>query len=203
MAGKLSQRQCCDRFLKEWTLLQDWGQRMFDATQDLSIRDKQWIFEAVAVSLLTAWDQFVAELFYRRVSSDSSALAKTRQVPLPKKLTVAMAEALLAGDRYFDVRDSDELISKAKKYMGLQHPFGSIAKTDRTRIDELIAIRNYIVHNSRFAKARYIEKVLKPAGIQNVLTPGRFLLTTSRYATRLDTYFVAVQNAANSVRQAI
>ena len=66
----------------------------------------------------------------------------------------------------------------------------------------MIAIRNYIVHNSRFAKAKHVEKV-EPAGIQNVLTPGRFLLTTKGYATRLDMYFVAVQNAANCVRQAI
>jgi hypothetical protein len=27
------------------------------------------------------------------------------------------------------------------------------------RIAELIAIRNYIVHNSRFAKAKHVEKV--------------------------------------------
>jgi hypothetical protein len=114
-----------------------------------------------------------------------------------------MAEAFLAGDRYFDVRDTADLMGKGKKYLGKQHPFSGITPMDRRRIDELIAIRNFIVHNSRFAEAKYVEQVLKPSGIRRLLPPGRFLLTVVGHATRLDSYFVAVRNAAITVRRAL
>lgn len=194
----------CDRFVKELTVIQDRGQRVFDAKNVLGkTSDKRWIFELLAVNLVTAWSDFVEDIFFALVNRNSSALAATLNLDLPKHLTLPTCEAVFTTNGYFDIRDFGDLLGKAKRFIGLKHPFGSVSPEDRKLIDQLTVLRNYVVHGSRVARNRYVSQVLQPAGVQSVITPGRLLLNAQKGATRLDKYLTALENAAKAIKAAL
>jgi hypothetical protein len=191
----------CDKFVKEFTVIQDRGQRVFDAKNVLGkTSDKRWIFELLAVNLVTAWSDFVEDIVYALVNRNSSVLAATLDLDLPRHLTLPTCEAVFTTNGHFDIRDFGDLVGKAKRFIGPKHPFGSVSPADRKLINELTVLRNYVVHRSRVSRNRYISQVLQVEGIQAVITPGRLLLNTQNGATRLDKYLTALERAAKAIK---
>src|SRR6266545_3378242 len=180
---KADLRKRCRSFLADLDRITDRTNRL---EKQIGRRgDRRWAYEMLAVSAVTAWSDFAEDIFYGSINRDSSALAKTVGLALPKHLALPLCEALFTTRGYLDLGDVGNLKGTAKKYVGAAHPFKGIQSATSQAIDRLIAVRNFIVHGSRVARATYLNKVLKPKSIRNLVAPGRFLMAKESGRTRL------------------
>ena len=165
--------------------------------------DRRWCYEMLAVSPVTAWSDFTEDIFYMSLNRDSSAFSKRLGLTLPKNLTLPMCEALFTTRGFLDFRSVGDLRGTARKFLGDSNPFATISSPTGQAIDRLAAVRNYIVHGSRVARAAY-RMVLEQAGLKNLVAPGRFLAAKeSGHKTRLAAYIDALHSGAGAVYNSI
>ncbi len=165
--------------------------------------DRRWCYEMLAVSAVTAWSDFAEDIFYMSINRDSSALSARLGLALPKNLTLPMCEALFTTQGFLDFRSVGDLRGRAKHFLGNGHPFAGIPSATGQAIDRLMAVRNFVVHGSRVARAAYRIKVLNPSGLRNLVAPGRFLTARESGHTRLRAYLDALRTAAGAMYNAL
>lgn len=191
----------CYRFTAEVDRITDRAGRV--GTQMRRRSDRQWAHEMLAVSAVTAWGDFAEDVFYGSLNRDSSALSKRLGLELPKHLTLPLCEALFTTHGFLDFRSVGDLKGTAKKFLADLRPFTAIPSATGQSIDRLMAVRNFIVHRSRVARAAYRLKVLRPEGIHNLVAPGRFLIAKKSGRTRLTAYLDALRTAGLAVHGAL
>ncbi len=182
--------------------LLDCDQSIFDTEQ------KSELVEALAIRLCTTWSFSVEDLMVDCLNRDSTRFAQTVHAKrLPKNLPRNQCELLLTGTGYFDIKNVDDLGSKAKRYLVDAHnPFKSIPKVDAIKINELITIRNFVTHYSTKSRFALHEQVYKTAHQRKKFNhPGPFLIAKDRKTgrPRMHVYFDAVQSAAKSMAGAL
>jgi len=153
----------------------------------------------LAVSAVTAWTDFIEDVFYGGINRDSAALSKTLGLDLPQHLTLPLCEALFTTNGFLDFRDGGDLRGKARKFLGGDHPLATLPNASTHAIDRLRAARNFIVHRSRVAKARYRTQVLRPLGVQKLVAPGRLLMARKSGRPRLIAYLEVMRSAVGAI----
>jgi hypothetical protein len=191
----------CKRFITSLDRITDRADRIDKRMRRKS--DRRWGYEMLAVSAVTAWSDFVEDIFYMSVNRDSKALSKSLGLELPRNLTLPTCEALFTTNGFLDFRSVGELRGKARKFLGSSHPFADIPSATGQAIDRLTAARNFIVHGSRGARAAYRTKVLHASDLTNLVAPGRFLTASESGRTRLAAYLDALRSGAKAVYNAL
>jgi len=163
------------------------------------VPDKRWAYEALAVNAVTVWSTFAEEIFYASINRDSSVLAERLELTLPKHLSLPLCEALFTTRGYLDFRGFGDLKDHARQNLGQHHLSTAILPATANGIEELMKVRNYIVHPGRVSRARYKTKVLEPHGVRRIIYPGAFLLARTAGKTRLERYLDAVEAAGKAI----
>jgi hypothetical protein len=197
---KANLQRRCGHFLARVDRITDRARR-FDQLRRLT--DRRWAYEMLALNAVTAWDDFTEEIFYGALNRDSSALAKTLGLTLPKHLTLPLCEALFTSRGFLAFPNVDELKKAGKKFLGPRHPFAGIPGTTGQTIDRLVATRNLIAHGSRVARSRYHTKVLRAEGVRYFVEPGRFLMAKPSARTRLAIYLDALRAGGTAIYNAL
>lgn len=173
----------------------------------LDLEQKSELVEALAIRLCTTWSFSVEDLMVDCLNRDSTKFAQTVHAKhRPKNLPRNICELLLTGPGYFDIKDVDDLNTKAKRYLvDAYNPFKSISKIDAIKINELITIRNFVTHYSTKSRHALHERVYKTVHQRKKFNhPGPFLIAKDRKTgrSRMHDYFDAVQSAAKSMASA-
>jgi hypothetical protein len=177
--------------------LLDW-ERSVDAMSGAgNPRRKGWarqrLCEAILVLAYSHWERFVERLFCAHLSQEISQLGRHFGLSIEGRVTGPMAEALIAGERYFDFKSYGDLKDRAKKLL-VRHRFAKAKDADRKAIDEMIALRNQILHRSRHSLRQ-----LK-AHVERRIDPGTHLAAKKGGITRLRIYLLAFKSISKAIR---
>ncbi len=148
--------------------------------------------ELIAINAFSCWEHFSHDVVTLALAQDTTALARTTGLSIPRKVTSDVAEALLTSRGYLEFKDTGKLIGDSKKWLA-KNPFLTFAKADRDSIDDLKAIRNYIAHRSRHSRDAY-HSLLKRGQVVGRPTPGDYLNTGG--PTRMSGHFAHLKNVA-------
>jgi len=156
---------------------------------NLSIEQRDFIFEWAFVKVHAAWETFLENCFltYMLGGHTASGFAPVRYV-FPNNEQHAL-DIILAGRDYF--RWTDPSIVKKQSNLCFQNgePFGEGLDLAMEDLQEMNTVRNAVVHRSRAALERFKSLVrgkLLTAPLD--ITPGKFLITTKPGTVRR-TYF--------------
>lgn len=177
----------------------DWHKQLESKFSREKDPEKTWLYQMLAVSLTAVWDYYTENLFYAYVNKNSKVFSDAIGQPRPVRLSLSLCEALFTTpDRYLNFRNVGEFIGFGTRYcFGKkdQNPFAEIKDSDKKRIDQLLLIRNYIVHASRKAETSYRQIMMQDLGYNRVPGPGKFL------KSKFLGYAKAMGNAVDSIEQ--
>lgn len=184
--------------------------------------------ELLMLATVVYWEGFVHDMFVAYVNRDCTTLTKTTAERISKKvsegfgsvaanatttrfhqhLSKAEVEGLLdKRGRNLAFDSADDMVKKCTKILppDAAHRVGKLTTSDRAIIDVCIAIRNYLAHRSREAKARMDEALasahlpvqLRRSG-RRVHALGTFLAArvTAKGRTRAEIIFSSLQHIA-------
>ena len=164
--------------------------------------EKTEILEAFVLRLVTSWEVLVEELFVACLSRDSSMYAEFRDLTLRKHLSYDEAYAVLTGLGYLDFRGVGDVKGHARQLL-VVNPFDAIPQGAADRIDEFLAMRNYLTHYSRPSRLRLLALYKRNHGMQRFREPGDFLWANVRPngPIRFSLYLRALRNASAAIRK--
>lgn len=103
---------------------------------------------AVILRLHIALEKMILRCLTAAINQDTSVLARSLGIPLPKHLTDEVCEYLLAGPSGFNFRDGGDLFGKAKDVIGKSHWLTLTIKSHQKPVTLLVALRNHAAHES-------------------------------------------------------
>lgn len=109
---------------------------------------KRRLAESVLVLAVSHLERFIEAIFVCHLAPDVAKAGRAWGLDLSGSVSAPVATALIAGDRYFDFKSFGELRSRARKLL-IAHPFDRVGRADVKRFDEILAMRNHILHRSR------------------------------------------------------
>ena len=162
--------------------------------------EKVELLEAFVLRLVTSWDVFVRDLFVDCLNKDAAKYADYMGLRLKKHLSIDECQAMLTGLGYFEFRGVTEARNAAGHVL-VVNPFPAIPNPSIKKIDELVAIRNYLAHYSGRAQ-RALQRVY--TGRYRMSTfrrPGEFLYADTKPGQiRFVTYVKALADASVAMR---
>jgi len=152
----------------------------------------EWMATMLAVSAYSEWERFTEYLIYAHLCHDTSQLAATLGLNLPRQMSRDICEAMLTSRGYLEFRSTSDLIGYCRRWL-VSSPFDLLTAAQRQSIDQLRLLRNHIVHKSRHSEAS-LRNVL---GNTNVAT---HLLQRRLGQTELRHYFLTLRDASSAMR---
>ena len=111
-----------------------------------------WMATMLAVSAYSEWERFTENLIYAHLCHDTSQLAATLGLNLPRQMSRDICEAMLTSRGYLEFRNTSDLIGYCRRWL-VSSPFDLLTAAQRQSIDRLRLLRNHIVHKSRHSEA--------------------------------------------------
>jgi hypothetical protein len=146
----------------------------------------------IGVRAYTEWESFAQRVLILSLAKDTSRLAGTTEFTLARSVTADTADALLTSRGYLEFRDVERLRSEARKWL-VASPFERLTSADRGAIDDLRAIRNFVIHRSRQSDQAYRRRFSK-TGTAHPPMPGEMLVSGT--PSRLSTYLATLTDAS-------
>jgi len=112
----------------------------------------EWMGTMLAVSAYSEWERFTENLIYAHLCQDTSQLAATLGLNLPRQMSRDICEAMLTSRGYLEFRNTGDLIGYCRRWL-VSSPFELLTADQRQSIDRLRLLRNHIVHKSRHSQA--------------------------------------------------
>lgn len=164
--------------------------------------EKTEVFEAFVLRLVTLWEVFIEEMFVACLSRDSRLYADFRDVTLRKHLSYDEAYAVLTGLSYLDFHGVGDVKGRARQLL-VVNPFEGIPSRAADKIDELLAMRNYLAHYSRPSRQKLLAIYRSNYGMQRFREPGDFLWANigPGRPIRFSLYIKALRDASAGIRQ--
>jgi len=174
-------------------------ERMINAQRVIrSDQERRDLAESVLLRLCASWEKFVDEHLVDCLNRDASKFGEFLGVTIPAHPNRDLCEGLLFGGGYRDFKDIGNLIGFTKKVLPeTSNPFPALTTTNRKRIDEVYAIRNYLSHYSKRSRRGLMAMYTKEYGLERFREPGHFLLANK--AKRLWAYFEAFEGASRDL----
>ena len=137
----------------------------------------RWTAQMSAIELHSVWERFAESRLIAALNHHPDAFIATNSIRGIKTIPVGLAEAVIVGpDKYFDFRNTSDLIKRAKQILSDQdNPFLLLKGTIALHLDTLSAIRNYIVHRSDYSWDRYRATLSSLYGITKAPKPDELL----------------------------
>jgi len=166
----------------------------YDASAGVDYSWRRWIARMTAVEIHATWERYVEARLVAALNHNPKHFLEQQNITGIGRISPGFARYVIrAGGRYFDFRSMDDLIAKANRWLGkAANPFNSVPAKDRSFIDCLTAIRNYVVHGSEASIVAYKKSLRLVYGIKSAPGPDEFLHakdwwtpSPARYKSRL------------------
>jgi hypothetical protein len=168
--------------------------------------ERHEILDTSVLRLSALWEMLVHRDLVSCVNRDSSALAKSLGLRLPKHLSRDLCEGVLFGTRYLDFRSVRELQQFAKRHLTTRaNLFTHIPPGASQHIDSFFIIRNLVSHYSSFAERSYVRMLKTEYGFERSRAPGDFLMARENKPgrpRRIFRFIDAFRSASHSMRSA-
>jgi hypothetical protein len=162
--------------------------------------------EALALRCATRWEQLCEKDILASLNRNSSQYQKALGLRLRKHLTRDECHAIVIGHRYLDFKSVGDVKDFGKKYLvDRWNPFKGISSRHAKRIDEFLAIRNYITHYSSAATRAYRRILTNEFKYRRVIDAGHFLMALVRSSKqhRWGQFLDALLAASDEMRAAV
>jgi hypothetical protein len=138
---------------------------------------KRWIAQMTAVEIHSIWERYAEIRLVAALNHHPDHFLREHQIAGVKRISSGLASYIIrGGNRYFDFRSSDDLLGRSKRWFSdADNPFRNLTAVDRSYIDALSAIRNFIVHRSDAASEMYRQRLKKVYGVKSAPEPDEFL----------------------------
>ncbi len=149
------------------------------AEKRLSDAHVSLVYDGAVINLYAAFERMMIGALTGAINNDTSQLSTTTSVQFPKHLTDEVCEYIIIGNRYFNFRGRDGLISEIKKYVPDSHYLVRAVKESEytTSLNRLCALRNYAAHYSKASK----QNALKSIDQTRMGSAGSWLKRQSRF----------------------
>lgn len=158
-------------------------------------RDIEQVYSGLFIDSITAFERNIENLFFgllvKRLVHPSVSI-----VPRINVISDKIAQEVVNGNKkYLDWLPYETTKSRANTFFKNGAPFSSLLSADTSTIEEIMAIRNYLVHKSTHSRKQFINKVIGSLSVQpREKTPAGFLRgikhITPTHQTRLEYYMI-------------
>lgn len=140
-------------------------------------RDVCLAYEGLFLQSVVGFELLIENLFLHLITGRASHPRPT--VPLHVFPTIDIARDIITQKRYIDWLPIDKMEKTSKIYfLQNQNPFLCFPGPQKTDIDKVLTIRNYIAHKSEYSKHRFTRDVVGttvlPSIHQDILTYFQF-----------------------------
>jgi len=143
----------------------------------------RWIAKMTAVEIHAIWERFAEARIVAELNHRPAHFLKANGIVGVKRVSSGLASYVVRGGRFFDFRSVGELMKKANRWFGdTGNPFRVLTSDERSYLDVLAAIRNYVVHHSDFASRAYRRVLRSQYGVTSAPEPEEFLNALDRRA---------------------
>lgn len=125
---------------------------------DIVRRDLAMTYSGLFIRSVTSFEAFLEELFVAILSGKTSrsVYAVRRVFPRLADFPVRHIRSLLLGDRrYLDWLPYHHTERRVKRYLSGVTPFEALTNTDRSSLEQIVCIRNALVHASEHARKAF------------------------------------------------
>ena|ERR1700733_11167167 len=181
--------------------------RLERAVENCDYLVMRWMAQMSAVEIHAIWERYVEKRLVGALNHDAAHFLKEQEIKGVDQVSVGLASYIIrSGARFFDFRSTSDLLSKSDGWLAQSHnPFRKLSVDERKYIDLLAAVRNYVVHQSDFAKARYKKQLKDVYGIKSAPEPDEFLYakdlrpqgSPAKGQIRLEGIVIMVKSAIN------
>jgi hypothetical protein len=190
MSKKIDLRRLRENSVRELHL----AVQRYEASQGMHYGWRRWIARMTAVEIHSTWERYVETRLVAALNHSPKHFLEQHNITGVTAISPGFARYIIRGGRrFFDSRSTADLIDKANRWLGrTSNPFKSLSEKDRSFIDCLTAIRNYVVHGSEASVAAYKLHLKKVYDIRSAPGPDEFLHakdswtpSPARYKSRL------------------
>ncbi len=182
MARKKSVRLAASLFIAEMERI---GKFVDSASFSTSADEfTSWIYECAVIKANVSFERLILSALVGAINNDTSVLGSVLGIELPRHLTDEVCRYLIVGNRYFDFRGRDGLISRLREYLPEDHYLVRACKSreHKRSLELLFTLRNLSAHESSVAK----KAALKATERQRIASAGSWLKTQGRLEAILD-----------------
>jgi hypothetical protein len=146
----------------------------------LSDREVSWAHDLAVIQLYREFETLMRQTLVGAINNDSTTASLKLGVDLPKHLSFAVCEYLVTAGGYFDFKGRDGLLKELQRFVPKSHYLvRAVGRAKyKSSLEQLCALRNFAVHDSRQAKAT----ALKAVGQKRMLSAGSWLKRQRRLA---------------------
>ena len=151
--------------------------RNIHKNSNLTIPEKGIVAEGILLKSCALWEKFLEKEVVILVSFDTTKIINEVKLPLNTKLNLRLIKAILFTNCFRDFHD----IERSKNFFNTfivnkYNPFIKIPKDLLNQADFTYKIRNYLAHNSDFAKNLLMNHLKKHFNYANFIEPSKFLI---------------------------
>lgn len=167
-------------------------------------KEKKDLVESILLKVCAKWEKLIDEVLIYKFSKDTSLFCQKIGIKIKKVISLDLSHAIVIGSKYFDFKDTGDLIGKTGDYFKKEENiFKAILPADRNRIDEVYKIRNYLSHYSKKSKRTLFQMYKKSFNMKRFVNPGNFLLKKGNYERRRTRFVDIYINTFGSATKAI
>lgn len=160
-------------------------------------------YEGLFLRLVVAFESYL-EAYLAELLDNAHTPSVTGFVRLVQFQTPAVREAVISAlDDYVAWLPMDRTIKVAALYLENGVPFSAVDSTGRSRIKQMLYIRNAIAHSSAHALSQFVDKVIGNAKLPiSEQSPAGYLrgaVSSSPRTTRLNIFFQQLLIVAQSI----
>lgn len=144
---------------------------------DLTSAEKGMIAEGILLKSCALWEKFLEKEIVTLVSFDTTNLINEVKLPQNTKLNLRLIKAILFSNCFRDFHDIDRSKNFFNTFIVSKHnPFIKIPKDLIDNAAFTYKIRNYLAHNSEYAKNQLLNHLRKNFYYTNFIEPSKFLV---------------------------
>ena len=164
---------------------------------NLLLRDIETVYEGLFLRTVVAFEDLIECTFFDILEGDSPNPDWWARVVGEKK---ALRECVLEGKAYLDWLPIQRTLDRANIYLEDGEPFTLFDDDDKSKLFQIITIRNAIAHAGDNARGKFRQKVIGNTNLRrNEKSPAGFLRSIARsnpVTTRFQIYTQSLGNIA-------
>lgn len=137
----------------------------------------RWVASMSVVELHSIWERFAEIRLIIALNHNPQFFISENAIKGVEGISRGLAHVVIKGNnKYFDFRNSAELIDKGNKLLGSSNPFLSLKENNKGKyLDAISAIRNCVAHRSAVSDKAYKRELKNSFGITKAPEPDEFL----------------------------
>lgn len=173
--------------------------------QQLALRDTELLYEGLFLRAVVAFEELLEARFYEVLRDHDGWVRGRWGGKINPASDLVMRDVVMEGKPYVNWLPLDVTLNRAHRYLYRGAPFCDFDSDDRSKLAQIVTIRNAVAHSSTFARAKFRDTVIGSANLlARERTPAGFLRSIARTEPtlrRCQIYLHALGKAAAKLRR--